>query len=165
MSAPLAALNETGPSTLATRALMTSLVSCVPPCLPPSHPPSHPDDWRWSIVLNGVPGLVMLLCLPFVPESPNWLVSKGRDEAATKVSAGPCLRHTKLCEATTHTPTPLHRHCVLPQALQRLRPRGSDVTHDMAALQATLRPPHESEKGAPPEPQKHPSARKPQHCC
>lgn len=28
----------------------------------------------------------MLLLLPFVPESPSWLISKGGDEAAAKVS-------------------------------------------------------------------------------
>jgi hypothetical protein len=27
----------------------------------------------------------MLLLLPFVPESPSWLISKGGDEAAAKV--------------------------------------------------------------------------------
>jgi hypothetical protein len=56
----------------------------------PSHPTyltAHTDDWRWSIVLNGSPGVLMLLLLPFVPESPSWLISKGGDEAATKVSS------------------------------------------------------------------------------
>lgn len=54
------------------------------------------DDWRWSIVLNGAPGVLMLLVLPLVPESPSWLVSKGRDEAAGKVR-GVAHAHVDSC--------------------------------------------------------------------
>lgn len=50
--------------------------------------------------MNGSSGVLMLLLLPFVPESPSWLISKGGDEAAAKVSCceatGPCMMPVEL---------------------------------------------------------------------
>jgi MFS transporter, putative metabolite transport protein len=42
-----------------------------------------PDGWRWVLASSAVPALVVLLLRLGSPESPRWLVSKGRlDEAA-----------------------------------------------------------------------------------
>lgn len=43
--------------------------------------------WRWPIAFQGVFMLLILLGLPFLPESPRWLVHKGRVEEATDVFA------------------------------------------------------------------------------
>src|SRR3546814_6977417 len=41
--------------------------------------------WRWMFGLGLLPALVMLIGARFMPESPRWLVKKGRDEEARKV--------------------------------------------------------------------------------
>lgn len=41
--------------------------------------------WRVSYAGNGVFSIIMILCLLFMPESPRWLVSKGRIEDAKQV--------------------------------------------------------------------------------
>src|SRR3546814_20779143 len=41
--------------------------------------------WRWMFGLGLLPALVMLIGARFLPESPRWLVKKGRDEEARKV--------------------------------------------------------------------------------
>lgn len=43
--------------------------------------------WRWPIAFQGVFMVLILLGLPFLPESPRWLVHKGRIEEATSVFA------------------------------------------------------------------------------
>ncbi|KAL8648196.1 MAG: hypothetical protein Q9210_005134 [Variospora velana] len=43
--------------------------------------------WRWPIAFQGVFMLLILLGLPFLPESPRWLVHKGRIDEATDVFA------------------------------------------------------------------------------
>ncbi|KAL0281580.1 UNVERIFIED_CONTAM: hypothetical protein PYX00_002521 [Menopon gallinae] len=41
-------------------------------------------DWRLTAGLCGVPPLICILILPFVPESPAWLLQRGRAEDAEK---------------------------------------------------------------------------------
>jgi len=48
------------------------------------------EDWRWPVGLALVPAIVLLVGMYFLPETPRWLVSKGRDDDARRV-----LRHTR----------------------------------------------------------------------
>jgi SP family sugar:H+ symporter-like MFS transporter len=41
--------------------------------------------WRWMYLMQAVPAAIFLIALLFIPESPRYLVSKGRDETATTV--------------------------------------------------------------------------------
>ena len=41
--------------------------------------------WRWMFGLAAIPGAVLFLGMLFVPETPRWLVSKGRLEEARRV--------------------------------------------------------------------------------
>ena len=43
------------------------------------------DSWRWMLASSGVPGLIILLMRIGTPESPRWLLSKGRFEEAEAV--------------------------------------------------------------------------------
>lgn len=43
------------------------------------------DAWRWMYLMQAVPAAIFLIALLFIPESPRYLVSKGRDEKATSV--------------------------------------------------------------------------------
>ncbi|KIL61081.1 hypothetical protein M378DRAFT_872211 [Amanita muscaria Koide BX008] len=47
------------------------------------------NTWAWRIpsILQGLPAVLQVLLIYFVPESPRWLVSKGRDVEALKVLA------------------------------------------------------------------------------
>lgn len=41
-------------------------------------------NWRWMLGIEAIPALLYFLCLAIVPESPRWLMMKGRfDEAKT----------------------------------------------------------------------------------
>ncbi len=44
-------------------------------------------NWRWMLGIEMVPALAYLLLLILVPESPRWLILKGRDAEAKKVMA------------------------------------------------------------------------------
>jgi SP family sugar:H+ symporter-like MFS transporter len=43
------------------------------------------EAWRWMYLMQAVPAAVFLVALLFIPESPRYLVSKGRNEQAQKV--------------------------------------------------------------------------------
>lgn len=43
------------------------------------------NSWRWMFGLAGLPSLCFMLAVAFVPESPRWLVQKGRIQNATEV--------------------------------------------------------------------------------
>lgn len=43
--------------------------------------------WRWPIAFQGVFLVVILVALPFLPESPRWLIAHDRIEEATEVFA------------------------------------------------------------------------------
>lgn len=43
------------------------------------------EAWRWMVGLAVVPSLLMLLGMIFMPETPRWLVSKGREPEAREV--------------------------------------------------------------------------------
>ncbi len=49
--------------------------------------PTRPgiEAWRWMYLMQAVPAVVFLVALFFIPESPRYLVTKGRDEKATRV--------------------------------------------------------------------------------
>lgn len=44
-----------------------------------------PDNWRWMLGLAAVPGLGLAIGMLFVPASPQWLVQRGRTDAARTV--------------------------------------------------------------------------------
>lgn len=41
--------------------------------------------WKLMFAAEGIPALIFLLCMFFVPASPRWLVKKSRDEEARKI--------------------------------------------------------------------------------
>lgn len=57
--------------------------------------------WRWMYLMQAVPAAVFLVALFFIPESPRYLVGKGRHGEAAQVLAslfGPAEAATKLAE-------------------------------------------------------------------
>ncbi|HET7479468.1 MAG TPA: sugar porter family MFS transporter [Rubrobacteraceae bacterium] len=50
-------------------------------------------DWRWPVGLAVIPALVLFVGMYFLPDTPRWLVSKGREEEARRV-----LRRTRTDE-------------------------------------------------------------------
>ncbi|KIJ60060.1 hypothetical protein HYDPIDRAFT_190230 [Hydnomerulius pinastri MD-312] len=48
-----------------------------------------PSSWAWRVpsVIQGVPSVLQVALLWFVPESPRWLISKGREEQALNILA------------------------------------------------------------------------------
>jgi SP family sugar:H+ symporter-like MFS transporter len=43
------------------------------------------EAWRWMYLMQALPAAIFLIALFFIPESPRYLVSKGRNEQASKV--------------------------------------------------------------------------------
>ena len=43
-----------------------------------------PANWRWMFALAALPSIAFLLMLLFIPESPRWLVQKGREQEAQR---------------------------------------------------------------------------------
>jgi SP family sugar:H+ symporter-like MFS transporter len=59
------------------------------------------DAWRWMFLMQSVPAAIFLIALFFIPESPRYLVSKGRQEQAEGVLArlfGADVARAKLVE-------------------------------------------------------------------
>ncbi len=48
---------------------------------------ANPFSWRWMFYVGVFPALVLLIGMMFMPETPRWLLSKGRDEEGEKVLA------------------------------------------------------------------------------
>jgi sugar porter (SP) family MFS transporter len=46
-----------------------------------------PSNWRWMFAAASLPSVAFLLTLLFIPESPRWLVQKGREREAQYVLA------------------------------------------------------------------------------
>jgi len=47
--------------------------------------PDHADSWRYMLGVMAVPSVLFLLLLKFIPETPRWLLLKGRREEAKKI--------------------------------------------------------------------------------
>jgi len=43
------------------------------------------EAWRWMYLMQAIPAAIFLVALYFIPESPRYLVSKGRDDNAVSV--------------------------------------------------------------------------------
>ena len=43
------------------------------------------ENWRWMFFAEALPGVLFLVCAFFIPESPRWLVKKGRTNEAYNV--------------------------------------------------------------------------------
>ncbi|MEI9852310.1 MAG: sugar porter family MFS transporter [Sphingomonas sp.] len=59
------------------------------------------EAWRWMYLMQAVPAVVFLVALFLIPESPRYLVAKGRNEQATNVLTslfGPTAAAAKLAE-------------------------------------------------------------------
>lgn len=46
---------------------------------------SGENNWRWMLVVMAAPAILLFFSLIFVPESPRWLVSQGKNSAAFNV--------------------------------------------------------------------------------
>ena len=44
-----------------------------------------PSEWRWMLGLGAIPGLVLAIGMVALPESPRWLVKRGREDEARDV--------------------------------------------------------------------------------
>ncbi len=54
------------------------------------------EAWRWMLGVQAFPALFFFVMVFFVPESPRWLVKKGRDSEAEKVLASIGEKNVKL---------------------------------------------------------------------
>ncbi|KLO06400.1 hexose transporter [Schizopora paradoxa] len=48
-----------------------------------------PTSWSWRLpsLLQGLPAIIQICLVPFAPESPRWLISKGKDQQALRTLA------------------------------------------------------------------------------
>lgn len=42
------------------------------------------NDWRWMLGVEGIPSILFMVLLSFIPESPRWLIVKRGDEASAR---------------------------------------------------------------------------------
>ena len=45
----------------------------------------NPESWRMMFYVGVIPALILLIGMAFLPETPRWLMSKGREDEARKV--------------------------------------------------------------------------------
>jgi len=46
---------------------------------------NNPFSWRWMFYVGFIPAIILLVGMFFVPETPRWLIGKGREEEGRKV--------------------------------------------------------------------------------
>lgn len=46
---------------------------------------SQPDGWRWMLLSSAIPAAIIVIARASIPESPRWLLGKGRTEEALAV--------------------------------------------------------------------------------
>ncbi|MDQ6599091.1 MFS transporter [Bacillus salipaludis] len=46
---------------------------------------SGPDAWKWMLASSAIPSLIVIFLRSKTPESPRWLLSKGKNEEALKI--------------------------------------------------------------------------------
>ena len=48
-----------------------------------------PNSWSWRIpsACQAIPSVLQVFLIPFAPESPRWLIAKGRDAEALRILA------------------------------------------------------------------------------
>ena len=70
------------------------------------------EAWRWMYLMQAIPAAIFLIALVLIPESPRYLVSKGRDQEATSVLrklfgdiAGAKLEEIRASFARDHRPS------------------------------------------------------------
>lgn len=68
--------------------------------------------WRWMFWMQVIPAAIYFVALLFIPESPRYLVARGRDEDARKVLTrlfGPTEANRKVAEISASLATDHHR--------------------------------------------------------
>ncbi|MGI8459742.1 MAG: sugar porter family MFS transporter [Propionibacteriaceae bacterium] len=61
---------------------------------------AHPGGWRWSFALGIIPAVALAIGMVFMPETPRWLVEKGRVDEARSVLRR--LRRPQQADAELH---------------------------------------------------------------
>ena len=70
------------------------------------------EAWRWMYLMQSIPAAIFLVALFFIPESPRYLVGKGREDHAVQVlsslfggaAAGPKLEEIRATFSADHRP-------------------------------------------------------------
>lgn len=69
---------------LITIGIMVSYLSDSIFTVPDNHP-AYTECWRPMFYMGAIPALIMFIGMIFLPETPRWLISKGREEECRKV--------------------------------------------------------------------------------
>lgn len=77
-------------------------------------------SWRWPIAFQGVFLVLILLVLPFLPESPRWLIQHDRIEEATETFA-----RLEGATTTTNDPKVIKERDMVMASVQQERELGS----------------------------------------
>ena len=65
---------------------------------------SFDDGWRWMLLSSAVPAVLILIARATIPESPHWLVGKGRLEEALNILKKTIGEQATLDGITAHDP-------------------------------------------------------------